>query len=72
MERFSITFTGTPEMYSHVLKWFEAHSDSVSSTVLVDTSKIYDNSAHFRMLVKEEKKAKERRMQFVNDYNEPK
>lgn len=69
MERYSITFTGEPEMYSHVLSWIEAYSDNVSSTVLVDTQKIYDDSEHFRALVKAEKKAKQARMQFVNDYN---
>jgi len=72
MERFSITFTGTPEMYSYVLKWFDVHSEKVSSIVLTDTSKMYEESAHFRSLVKAEKKAKDMKLQFINDYNEPK
>jgi len=71
MPRVSITFTATDEYYSWILSHIEHHAEKVSDNIILDTKEMYDNDKAFKALVKEEKRAKNAKYDYINKHHKP-
>lgn len=69
---FNVTFKTTNEVYIFVTNWMRSYPDDIeiiSEEILPDTNELYQNDPKFKQIVKDYKKMKNDKLDYILKHN---